>query len=199
MGNIIGGIVGGILGKKSGKREAAALRATGAEAAGIAQAGGAEAAGVLDPFAQAGGVATQGILGGLGFGDTGETDAAFQNFLRSTGFRSQLAAGSEAITGNQAARGLLNSGATLKRLTRFGQDLGQQGFTNFLGQLGNVAGRGLTAAGGQAQQIGAAGRAGAGAISQSGQAAAAARRSGDAAFSSGIGQASQGVFGLLGI
>ena len=177
MGNIIGGIVGGILGKKSGKRQARALRETGAEAAGL-----------LDPFATAGEQATQAQLGGLGFGDTAQTDAAFQNFLNSTGFRSQLAAGSEAITGNQAARGLLNSGATLKRLTRFGQDLGQQGFTNFLGQLGNVAGRGLTAAGGQAT-----------ALTRTGEAAAEARRSGDAAFSSGIGQASQGAFSLLGI
>ena len=146
------------------------------------------AAGELEQFAGAGEQATQGILGGLGFGDTEATDAAFQNFLNSTGFRSQLAAGSEAITGNQAAQGLLNSGSTLKRLTRFGQDLGQQGFSNFLGNLGGVANRGLTAAGGQAS-----------AISGSGQAAAAARRRGDEAFSSGIGQAAQGGFSMLGI
>lgn len=177
MGNIIGGIVGGIMGKKSGKRQAAALRATGEQATGE-----------LEGFAGAGDQANEAILGGLGIGDTAQTDAAFQNFLNSTGFKSQLAAGSEAITGNQAAAGLLNSGSTLKRLTRFGQDLGQQGFNNFLGNLGDVAGRGLTATGKQTDII-----------TGVGEKAAAARAGGDAAFASGIGQASQGVFGMLGI
>ena len=177
MGNIIGGIVGGIMGKKTGKRQAAALRATGEQATGE-----------LEGFAGAGDQANEAILGGLGIGDTAQTDAAFENFLSSTGFRSQLAAGSEAITGNQAAAGLLNSGSTLKRLTRFGQDLGQQGFNNFLGNLGNVAGRGLTATGKQADII-----------TGTGEAAATARAGGDKAFSSGIGQAAGGAFSLLGI
>lgn len=177
MGNIIGGIAGGIMGKKAGKREEANLRATQDQAVGE-----------LEGFAGAGEQAGAAQLAGLGFGDTAQTDAAFQNFLNSTGFKSQLAAGSQAITGNQAAAGLLNSGSTLKRLTRFGQDLGQQGFNNFLGNLGDVAGRGLTAAGGQADIV-----------AGVGEKAATARAGGDAAFSSGIGQAAGGAFSFLGI
>lgn len=221
MGSIIGGVVGGLFSKKKGKRQAEALKASGAEgaaiaeaggseAARIAEAGGAEAAARFDPFATAGGTANQGVLDALGFGAPGAGDAAFQNFLQSTGFQSQLQAGSQAITGNQAAAGLLNSGSTLKRLTRFGQDLGQQGFSNFLGNLGGVADRGLSAVSGQAGQIGAASRAGAGevgasgragaaAVSGAGQAAADARARGDEGFASGIGQAAGGVFSLLGI
>ena len=128
-------IVGGLLGKKSGEAEAEAIRA-----------GGAAAEKTLAPFVGPGASANIAISDALGQGAPGAQDQQFQNFLSSTGFQSQLQAGSEAITGNQAAAGLLNSGSTLKRLTRFGQDLGQQGFQNFLSNLGGVATRGLGAA-----------------------------------------------------
>lgn len=87
----------------------------------------------------------------------------FDNYLNSTGYKFRLNSGSDAITGNAASRGLLNSGATAKALTTFGQNLGTQYFNNYLSQLndlagvqGNIAGRGLTAG----QVIGAAGTAG---------------------------------------
>lgn len=112
--------------------------------------GGKKAIGFLDPFAEGGGRANEAILGALGQGEPGAQDEAFQNFLGSTGFRSQLQAGSQAITGSAASRGLISSGATLKRQTQFGQNLAQGGFSNFLSQLGSVAGRGLSAAQGQA-------------------------------------------------
>lgn len=103
------------------------------------------AAGGLEAFAAGGEGANTAILGALGQGEPGAQDEAFQNFLNSTGFQSQLRAGSQAITGNAASRGLLNSGATLKRQTQFGQDLAQGGFSNFLSQLGGAANRGLSA------------------------------------------------------
>lgn len=81
------------------------------------------------------------------------TKNAFSNYLNSTGFKFQQQQGTQAITGSAAARGILNSGATAKALTSYGQNLGATGFTNYLGQLsslntqqGGVAGAGLDAA-----------------------------------------------------
>lgn len=100
---------------------------------------------------------TQGLLGALGLGgDQAASDAAFQNFQNSTGFRSQLDEGQRAITGSAAARGELGSGGTLKRLNRFGQQLGQQSYQSFLAQLQGLSDRGLSAA----NSVGAAGTAG---------------------------------------
>lgn len=177
MGNIIGGIIGGIAGKIAAGKQAKGLRKAGERAAGV-----------LDPFSEAGVTANTAALQALGQGGPGTQDVQFQNFLNSTGFREQLRAGSEAITGNQAAAGLLNSGATLKRLTRFGQDLGQQSFQNFFGNLSSIAGRGLTAAGGQA-----------GILSGSGAAAADAAATGNEALITGFGRAGTGILGKLGL
>jgi len=99
-------------------------------------------------YLPAGGGATdmQAALLGLG-GDPAAAEAAYDNFLNSTGYQSQLKSGQQAITSSAAARGLLGSGSTGKALTRFGQDLGRQSFTNYLGQLSGLATRGLQAGG----------------------------------------------------
>lgn len=169
-------IIGGILAKKSAKKEAKRI-----------EAGRERAVEGLSPFAQAGVGASDVISGALGVGgDPEASEAAFQNFLSSSGFQNQLQQGSTAITGNQAAAGLLNSGSTLKRLTTFGQGLAQQGFSNFLSQLGGVANRGLDAATSSANVI-------------TGQTnlAAGARREGSDLLNKGIG-AAVGSFGGAG-
>ena len=95
-----------------------------------------------------GGDASDMIAALLGVGgDSAAADGAFENYLDSTGYNFALDQGSRAITGNNAAKGLLKSGSTLKGLTTFGQNLGKQYFDNYLGQLGSVAGRGLQAGG----------------------------------------------------
>lgn len=175
MGNIVGGIVGGILGKKSGKRQAEATLQAGREAA--AQ---------FEPFTTTGAQANEQVLAALSGGPGAQQ--AFQNFLGSTGFQSQLEAGQRAVTGSRAARGLLESGGTARRLQEVGQGLAQQGFSNFLGQLGSVANRGVAGASGAAN-----------ALQATGTQAAQARAGGEAAFQSGIGQATQGIFNRIGI
>jgi hypothetical protein len=107
-----------------------------------------------------------GLLG-LGGGDP----AAFQKYLNSSGYKFMLDSGSKAITGNAAARGLLNSGSTLKALTQFGQDLGSTKLDNYLGQLSNIAKTSLGAGG---------------LISEAGQ------------YSKGSGSSSPGIAGLIG-
>src|SRR5690606_17284362 len=52
----------------------------------------------------------------------------------------------KAITGNAAAKGLLNSGSTAKALTTFGQNLGKQSFNDYLGQLTGLGNYGLQSA-----------------------------------------------------
>ncbi len=166
-------IVGGLISKKAKDKEASRVLAAGKR--------GAEQ---FAPFQQAGGAASQAQANLLGLGDDAAGDEAFRRFQESTGFQSQLQAGSQAITGNQAARGLLSSGSTLKRLSTFGQDLAKQGFGSFLGQLGGVANRGLSAAQGSAQ-----------ALTNTGVQAAETRGAGTAQAISGGGQAFQGLLG----
>lgn len=85
---------------------------------------------------------TQGTAAGSAVGQllglspvTPATQTAFNNYLGSTGYNFQLNSGSQAITTNNASKGLLNSGATGKGLVKFGQDLGSNYFNNYLTQL----------------------------------------------------------------
>jgi hypothetical protein len=69
------------------------------------------------------------MLGGPG------QDEAFQKWLGSSDFAFTTKAGNDAINSNMAAKGLLNSGATLKAITQFGQDNAQQYRNNYMNQL----------------------------------------------------------------
>jgi hypothetical protein len=91
------------------------------------------------------------MLGGPG------QDQAFQNWLGSSDYGFTTKAGNDAINSNMAAKGLLNSGATLKAITQFGQDNAQQYRNNYMNQLlsssqlgagvlGNLMGAGANAA-----------------------------------------------------
>lgn len=96
------------------------------------------------------------LLGVNGAEGQARSAPAFQNYLGSTGYNFQMDQGSRAITGNTASKGLLNSGATAKALTSYGQGLASQSFGNYLNQLNQQTTQGLTASG----QVGAAGTGG---------------------------------------
>lgn len=70
-----------------------------------------------------------------------------QNYMDSGAFNSIINEGSKAITGNNASRGLLQSGATGKALTMFGQDKAQQKIDSYINNLSNLGQLGLGAAG----------------------------------------------------
>jgi len=89
-------------------------------------------------------MSTLGALLGIG-GDTNAANNAFNNYLDSTGYNFALNQGSKAITGNAAARGLLQSGATGQALTKYGQNLGQNYFQNYLQNVSGLANQGLQA------------------------------------------------------
>lgn len=113
--------------------------------------------------AEAGGT----MAGLLGFGDKGQSEAAFNQYKDSTGFQFRMDQGSDAITGSMAAQGLLNSGATAKGLTEFGQNIASDEFSRYMGQLQGVQSTGLNAAFNTASQGTSAG-AQAGAFTQQG-------------------------------
>lgn len=105
---------------------------------------------------QAGANAFSGLSGALGFGGPEGQDESFQRFMDSMGYQSQLRAGQEAVSSSAAARGMLNSGSTLRRLQEVGQGLAQQGYGQYLTNLYNLAGMGQQSALG----VGSAGTAG---------------------------------------
>ena len=84
-----------------------------------------------------------GVYGAGGGG--GFSGDPLQTFFNSAGGKFILGRGSDAITANKAASGLLNSGSTLKDLTTFGMGVGSTFFQNFLSNLSGLSGQGLNA------------------------------------------------------
>lgn len=73
--------------------------------------------------------------------------AAFDAFRATPGYQFGLDEGNRSVQASAAARGGLNSGATLKALTRFGQGYAdQQGYTPYMNRLSGLFGGAQTAA-----------------------------------------------------
>lgn len=164
MGDIIGGIIGGV-GSLFGGSKAAKQDLTGYNYLTKGAGAGAES-GYINNGAGANN-ALANLLGLNGAAGGAQSSPAFQNYLNSTGYQFQLGEGSHAITGNNASKGLLNSGATAKALTNYGQNLASTSFNNYLNQLGGVSAAGQTGLG-QVSQAGTQGGVAAGSNTQSG-------------------------------
>lgn len=137
MGEIIGGLIGGVGSLIGGNKAASAANQ------GFNYLKGSPVGTQYMPEGGAANSATADLLG-VG-GDPAKAKEAFNNYLGSTGYNFQLQQGQAAVNSNNASKGLLNSGATLKALTRFGQNLGSSAFNNYLTQLSGLATRGLQA------------------------------------------------------
>jgi hypothetical protein len=99
--------------------------------------------------------ANNAIAGLLGVGgDASGAQQGYQNFLNSSGYNNILNQSMRGVTGSAAARGMLNSGSTLKALQTTGANLGSNYFSNYLSQLGGLSQTGLNAG----QLIGGAGQ-----------------------------------------
>lgn len=83
-------------------------------------------------------------------GALAEQNAAFENFRNSTGYKDQFAEGQRAVTSALGNRGLLDSGAALKALTKYGQSQANQSFNDYYGKLVGQQQVGLAAASAQA-------------------------------------------------
>jgi hypothetical protein len=82
-----------------------------------------------------------------GSGDTGAANAGYQGYLANAGYAPAMRQLSQQITGQGAASGLLNSGATAKALQTRGTELNQGFYNNYLQQLAGLSGLGLQAGG----------------------------------------------------
>lgn len=87
------------------------------------------------------GTAANGIAAG------GGAQQGYNNYLQMAGYAPAMRQLSQGITGQGAASGLLNSGATAKALQTRGAELNQGFFNNYLQQLAGLSGLGLQAGG----------------------------------------------------
>lgn len=105
----------------------------------------------LAPYVQGGnraGTAMQSLLGLSE--DPRAFDQAFDNYRNSTGYQFQFDQGNRAIQNSAAAQGGLLSGNAIKAGQRYGQQMGQSSFQQYLDRLYGQQGTGLTAASAQA-------------------------------------------------
>lgn len=81
---------------------------------------------------------------------TGATQSRYGDFFASPDFQFRLDEGNRAITGNAAAKGLLDSGALGKGLINYGQKAASQEFGSWFSRLSTLAGYGQSATAGTA-------------------------------------------------
>lgn len=147
---VVAGVVGAVSSKNaSDKANKAAKNAAAANAAAIQGTQTANNA-LYAPYEQRGNAAGDAINAFLGVGGGAAQAGAYDQYKQSTGYQSNMKAGSDAIASNRAAQGLLKSGATLKALTKFGQDTNANYTNSYLSALGNQQSAGLNAAQGNA-------------------------------------------------
>lgn len=82
-----------------------------------------------------------------GIAQAGGAQAGYNNYLQNAGYAPAMRQLSQGITGQGAAAGLLNSGATSKAYQTRGAELNQGFFNNYLQQLSNMSAQGLQAGG----------------------------------------------------
>lgn len=82
-----------------------------------------------------------------GQGNTGAANAGYQNYLQMAGYAPAMRQLSQDVTGQGAASGILNSGATAKSLQTRGAELNNNFYNNYLQQLSGLSGLGLQAGG----------------------------------------------------
>jgi hypothetical protein len=183
---------GGIFSSRQAGKAASAQAAAANQAAQMAQAQYLQTREDLAPWREVGEQALYeyaDLLGVPSPGAEGATSPDFSSFYASPGYQFRQEEGTKAVERSAAARGMLQSGATLKALQEHGQNIASDEFNTYANRLSNLAGLGQTA-------TTSTGQFGAQATSQSGSAlerAGAARASGYL----GQGQAAQGVAGDL--
>lgn len=91
------------------------------------------------PWMEAGKTALKSYLGELGLSDEAKAGTFKSGFKETPGYAYQVAEGEKGVVNNLAALGLKGSGAALKALTRFRQNLADQTYNNYLTRVGNVA------------------------------------------------------------
>lgn len=194
---LLSGLVGGALSLFTGNEQGRRYERAGRQSAAEANKGFDWILGNtnLQGYSDQGRTAADARMGALGLGDPGASDAAFDNFLNSTGYNFRLKAGQDAIGAGTAAAGKYHSGARDKGLVDYGQNLAGTSFENWLANIGGVADRGFAADTSLGDyRTGASARAGE-AIFDGTTGGADARAAGQAGAASGLGGAWESIFG----
>jgi hypothetical protein len=87
----------------------------------------------------------QGRTGDTINGATGQVENDWSSFFDSPDYQFALQEGNRSVNQGLAARGLANSGAAMKELTRYGQGMASQQLGNYTNRLAALAGIGQTA------------------------------------------------------
>lgn len=105
------------------------------------------------PYVEGGGRAQNQVYSLLGLNGGNAQSGAFDQFRADPGYQFNLSQGVNAIDRSAASRGMLNSGAQLKALDRFGQGVADQSYGNYLQRLLGLGSQGLGATGAQANLL----------------------------------------------
>ncbi len=105
------------------------------------------------PFLQNGTAATNQLANLNGLNGTAAAQAATQNWQNTPGYQFALGQGLNAIDAGAAQRGMLSSGNNLQAEQQYGTGLANQYYNQYLGNLQNQVGTGLTGAAGVGQGI----------------------------------------------
>jgi hypothetical protein len=108
----------------------------------------------FSPYVDAGGNALQRLLQGLGLGGEGGSGRFADSYRALPGYEAGLSAGTSAIDRSAASRGMSNSGATLKALSRFGSDYEDQRSGNYMNRLASLVNTGQSATGSRVSTAG---------------------------------------------
>lgn len=109
----------------------------------------------FSPFINQGAQASSQMSNLLGLNGGPAQTQGFDNWRGATGYNFGLNQGMNAITGSAAGKGLLNSGATARALSQFGQDYGATKFGDYMSQLQGMVNPAMQAGGliGNAGQV----------------------------------------------
>jgi hypothetical protein len=99
------------------------------------------------PQVQTGLDATGALKNLLGLSGPAQFDDQFNDYKDSSGYNFMFDQGQKAITGNNAVKGLLNSGSTLKALNAFGTNTASTYFNQYLDRLLGLSKSGQEAGG----------------------------------------------------
>lgn len=102
--------------------------------------------GHLNPYIARGDQAGNAASRALGLIPSGPGDAPYGGFMASPGYQYRMDEGMRAISGNKAARGLLDSGSHTAGLINYGQQVASQEFGSWYDRLAAMANTGAGAA-----------------------------------------------------
>lgn len=142
-----GSILGGITGGKGAKAAAKTQQQTAQQIIAANNANQQRITGLSQPTIDRGNAAGAAYAGLLGLGDNAAAQAALTGWRSSAGYQDLLDSGLNAVNANAYARGMGDSGATLKALQERGAGLANQTQQQYLGNLNTLIQTGNSAIG----------------------------------------------------